>query len=330
MKNVITAILNPEINKKLSENNQINIICKDILYQEAIFEILEKNKNIDFIILNSELPGELKIEEIILKINKYNKKIKIIYLINENEKISEKYIYKKILKKDLDFKTLENIIIGKNINIENKNKKIIFLGNKGVGKSVLVANIGLFLSKEKIKTLIFDFDINKTNYLIFKLKNKKKDENNIIKINSFLYYFGNFNNYYIKKSEIFEIIEKNEFEKILIDSSNDFSENEKIIINNSNKKIFITEPNLVEINKTKNILEKYKSKKIKIDDFEIILNKNNINSIDNNLIKKILKNKIIGKINYSNKFNLLINEKIKENIKSNQITKIIKQIKGEN
>ena len=264
-----------------------------------------------------------------------NKKIKIIYLINENEKIEEKNIYKKIIKNNLDYKILEDIILDKEIILKNskkiKNKKIIFLGNKGAGKSVILANIGLILSKERIKTLIFDFDFNKTNYLIFNLKNKKKDENNIIKINSYLYYFGNFNNYFFKKSEIINIINKfeNKFETILIDSSNDFSENEKILINNSNKKIFITEANLIEINKTKNILDKYKNKKIKSEEFEIILNKNNINSIDNDLLNKILKNKILGKIDYSNKFNLLINEKIKESIKNKQIMKIIKQIKGE-
>ena len=305
------------------------------MYQEAIFEILEKNKEIDFIILDSELPGELKKEEVIFKINKINKKIKIIYLINENEKIKQKNIYKKIIKNNLNYKELEDIILNKEIkekNIEKqKSKKIIFLGNKGSGKSVLLANIGLILSKEKIKTLIIDFDFNKTNYLIFNLKNKNKNENNIIKINSYLYYFGDFNNYFFKKLEIMNIINKfeNEFETILIDSSNNFSREEKILINKLNKKIFITEAYLIEINKTKNILEKYKRKKIKSEEFEIIFNKNNINSIDNNLLNKIFKNKIIGKINYYNKFNLLINEKIKESIKNKQIIKIIKQIKGE-
>ena len=85
MKNIIIATLNSNLNKKLNENKEINIICKDILYKEGIFEILEKNKDIDFIIIDSELPGEFKIEEVIFKINKINRKIKIIYLINENE-----------------------------------------------------------------------------------------------------------------------------------------------------------------------------------------------------------------------------------------------------
>ena len=253
MKNIILATSNFEINKKLRKNKEINIVFKDILYKEAILEVLEKKKELDFIILDSELPGELKNEELILKINKFNKNIKIIYLINENERVKEKYIYKKILKSELNFKILENIILEKESKIEKtkeiKNKKSIFLGNKGSGKSVLVANIGLLLAKEKVKTLIMDFDFNKTNYLIFNLKNKKSDENNIFKINSFLYYFGK----YINKNEICERIYdfENKFEKILIDSSNNFSEDERLLINNSDKKIFITEPNLIEINKTK-------------------------------------------------------------------------------
>lgn len=330
MKNIITAILNPEINKKLNKNKEINVICKDILYQEAIFDVLEKNNNIDFIIINSEIPGDLKKEDIILKINKINKKIKIIYLINENEKIEEKNIYKKILKKELNYKILENIILNKEKIIKKtENKKIIFLGNKGVGKSILLSNISLILSKKKIKIAIIDLDYNKTIYFIFNLKNKKIEKNNSIKINSYLYYFRNFNNYDLKKIELINLLNKleKEFEIILIDSAMDFSENEKILIKNSNKKIFITEANLIEINKTKNILEKYNNKKIKTEDFEIIINKNNINSIDENLVKKIFKNKIIGKIDYYNKFNLLINEKIKEEIKNKKILKIIEQIK---
>lgn len=331
MKNVITAILNPEINLKLNKNKKINVVCKDILYQEAIFEILEKNENIDFIILSSMLPGEEKIEKIITKINNINKNIKIICFENKNEEIVNKNIYKKYLKENLSCELLEKIILNKEEIVKKNNltKKIIFLGNRGSGKSIILANISLILSKQKQKVIILDFDINKTNYLIFNLKNKKAENSGIIKINSYLFYIGNFNKSLLKKQEILKLIEELEknFDFLLIDTSGNFSEIEKILIKNSNKQFFITEANISELKKTKNILQKYKNNKIKSELFQIILNKNNLNSIDDTLIKKIIKNNIIEKIKYSNKFNRIINEKIKEIIERKDFIKIIKKIK---
>ena len=124
MKKVITAILNPEINRKLNKNKKIKIICRDILYQEAIFEILNKNKNIDFIIINSEIPGEEKIENIILKINKINERIKIICFLRKGENISKGKIYKKYLIEQISLKTIENILLEEKNNIILKKKKI--------------------------------------------------------------------------------------------------------------------------------------------------------------------------------------------------------------
>ena len=53
----------------------------------------------------------------------------------------------------------------------------------------------------------------------------------------------------------------------------------------------------------------------------------NINSIDEDIIKKIFKNKkIIGKIKYSKKYNLFINCNIKEIVNKKEFLKIIKNI----
>ena len=64
IKNVITAIGNPMLNNEL-KNEEINILCGDILYKEGIIEYLEKNINADFIVLNDELPGSIDTEELI-------------------------------------------------------------------------------------------------------------------------------------------------------------------------------------------------------------------------------------------------------------------------
>lgn len=57
-----------------------------------------------------------------------------------------------------------------------------------------------------------------------------------------------------------------------------------------------------------NVLEIKKTKKFLINnDIKIILNKLNINSIDEKIIEETLKKEIIGKINYSKSINLFIN-----------------------
>ena len=52
MKTIITAIDNHQIYTELKNNKDIKIIGKDLIYKEAVLEILERNKNIDIIILS--------------------------------------------------------------------------------------------------------------------------------------------------------------------------------------------------------------------------------------------------------------------------------------
>ena len=131
--NIITAILNEKINEELSKQKDITIVCKDILYQEALLEILEKNKNIDFLILNSNLPGERKIIEIIKIIKEKYKKIKIILF---TEKIEEDLCYLKVYKKysikELNKDLIISIIKNKKIKTNNiKKETIAIFGNSG-------------------------------------------------------------------------------------------------------------------------------------------------------------------------------------------------------
>ncbi|MGN1299070.1 MAG: hypothetical protein ACI4UE_03710 [Candidatus Scatovivens sp.] len=338
MKNVITAILNKNINEELKKDSEINLICKDILYQEALLEIIKKNKNIDFLILNSNLPGEKNIIEIIEKIKLENKKIKIIcFFKNNNEEISNIKLYRKYLIEEIDAELIKKIIKNKNPRksklekIKKENHLICILGSEGVGKSVFIANIGLCFSKIKSKTIIIDFDSNNTIKYIFNLKNnkkiKEKIEDYIIKINSNLDYINIFENKF-NKEKINYILEKlkKTYKNIILDNSNNYKYLD-FIIKKSNKKILILEPNIIEIKKTEKILKKHRKY---LNEYFIVLNKININSIDEKIIKKIYKNKkIIGKIKYSNKYNLLINSKIKEIIDKKEYLKIIKYIIGD-
>ena len=80
MKNIITALNNPYINNELKKEKNINIKNKDIIYKEGIIEILEKDKNINLIIINYDLEGKIEIETLIKKIKKINDKIDIIFI----------------------------------------------------------------------------------------------------------------------------------------------------------------------------------------------------------------------------------------------------------
>ena len=79
MKQIITALGNPLLNDKLSEEKEFNILTKDIQYQDGIFEILEKEEKIDFLILSEILLGENKIENLIEHIKEFDKRKMAVY-----------------------------------------------------------------------------------------------------------------------------------------------------------------------------------------------------------------------------------------------------------
>ena len=87
MKTVITAIANPIINNELKKEKNIEVIGNDIQYKDGVIEILEKNIEVNYIILSDILIGEELLINLIRKINEINKNIKIIIILtNENKK----------------------------------------------------------------------------------------------------------------------------------------------------------------------------------------------------------------------------------------------------
>ena len=93
MKKIITAIGNENLNNILKKDNNIKIVINDIQYKEGIIEILEENPDIDFIILNNLIQGEISTEELVNKIIKINKKIKIILILEKYEELTENSLY---------------------------------------------------------------------------------------------------------------------------------------------------------------------------------------------------------------------------------------------
>lgn len=405
--NIITALKNPNINKKIKEKTNFNIIGNDIQYQEGIIEMLEKNGEIDLIIISELLPGEYSFKELIDKIKGIKNNIEMIVILKEkNEEIKNYLISKGIfniffnneitieelikiinqknnIKKEIEIneeiKQLKKIILEKNnkkINLKifnnnkikkiknnlnnymkNKNKKIkqkennkkiiSVVGTGGVGKSSFCTIISKIIKNKKI--LIIDFDIlNSSINSIFGTKKYPKEinekiekiriENLINRIDKNIDILCGtrilIDEDYKKIKEKFtnilnELNDKYDF--IIIDNSSEcFFEYTKEILKKSDLILFLVEPNIIELKKSRNLLDIYINKwKIKKEKINIIFNKTNINSIDDKILKTLFSDfKILGKIKININYNLIINKNIKiinKKIK-NDYLKIIKKL----
>ena len=95
IKRIITALLNNRVNIELTKEENIQVIEKDLLYQDAVIETIESNENIDYLLLNENLPGE-NLNEFINKIEKLQP-IKIILFVDKIKKEQNQFqtqIYK--------------------------------------------------------------------------------------------------------------------------------------------------------------------------------------------------------------------------------------------
>lgn len=184
---------------------------------------------------------------------------------------------------------------------------------------------------ENKKILIIDFDIlNKSIKTIFGVKQKIAEEKENWGNN-------NLNNFIIniskdvdlicgtdvifkdgKKQETEKIINileelKKEYEIIILDTSSEcFMEDNKGIIKYSDFSIFLVEANLIELKKAKRLLEIYINEwKIKKEKINIIFNKYNKKSIDNNILKKLFSDfNILGYLKLNENYNYMINKNI--------------------
>lgn len=216
MTKIVTAIAEENILKKMVRNKLIE--NKNILYREAIIDILKKDKKIDIIIISEKTPGEMNLINLVKNIKKINKKIKIIVIL-ENKKMEETLkkiniidiyynnivsIYKLVenLKekrnKDINLKNkfiniIKNIFKYKQINsIKNKNNIICLFGEDRINKKIIELIIEKKLIIKNKKIIIINLKIN----------NKNKTNKKIIKINK------SKNSYYLITKESYKIKEK--------------------------------------------------------------------------------------------------------------------------
>lgn len=323
------------INKIKIINNNIEIIAilenknnelKDFLKQKNINSIFYNNEiTIDELINVIEEKDKNKKE---MEINKEIKLLKEIILEN-NKKIEQNKKEKKI-NKILSILKEEKIKIIKNSKINNikkfknkinktQNKIISVVGIPGVGKSIFISLFSKNIKHKKI--LIIDFDIyNKSLDLIFGYNTKVQQEKATIKINNNIDLLSKieifFKESYIEKNKIKNILDSfsKKYDLIIIDNTSEYScEHTKEILKNSDSIIFLSDANLIELNKTKKLLEKYINKwKIEKERINVVFNKININSINNKILNNLFSDfNILGKINFSNKYNLIINNNLK-------------------
>ena len=160
MKKVITAIGNEILNKKLKKESDFEVIIEDIQYKEGIIEYLEKDNNIDILIISELLPGNIELKELIEKIKNINSNIEIIvFLENKNTEL-ENYLYAKgiyniFYNNQIEIEEIIKIINNENIEINNELKEIKQMllekqKNKKNNKKVILNKlINVFNKKQK-------------------------------------------------------------------------------------------------------------------------------------------------------------------------------------
>lgn len=282
---------------ELKKEKNIKLIYEDFDSKEKILNYLIKNKNIDYLIINSEINGKLNINKFIKKIININKKI-IIILINKKIKIKTKIKRYIFILDEINIKKIKEIIFMKKI--------INIFGTNGVGKSITSILMGNKLAQKQLKILIINNDkINKEFFQNLGISEDKIMYKNNTDIFNNKINFNNFN-FIIYDNPNIKYLKKEKLEKTI--------------------NIFFSESNLLGIKKTINLINK--NYKIKNNIF-IIFNKYNLNSISLELLKKIFnKFKILGKINYDKKIDIILNKNklVKINKIENDLNEIIEKI----
>ena len=320
MKNIVTALNNSILNERLKNIDEFNILAKDIQYQDGIFEIIESQKEINYLILSEFLPGQYEIKKLIEKIKEKNNYIKIILILENKKEELENYLYAKGIYKIYYNNKVE---IGEIINlIKNDftdNEKIIQeLENL---KSILIRN-NIQINIEDNLVNIKKVEENNLNNVNNKNKIKNKfnqknseTKNNEEKINSF------------SNKKIISILGTSGVGKSIV------SINIANILKRENNKILILDFDILN-NSLHTILgvNKYPKKienKINSTEENINIDENKLDSsLNNNLNKIYIKELIINvekNIDLISGINLLFDSKYE--IESGKIKNILEDLK---
>lgn len=365
MKKVITAIGNPYLNKKIKELEDYDVLVRDIQYQEGVIDIIKLYKKIDLLLISTEII-ENDIETFIKEIKKLSS-AEIVIFFNEEKNIdiallNSNNIYKYFLNDENGYKEFlysinnnQNIIdklkentneLKQNILEEQKLKKSKNLKNNLKQKEKDKFE-KINLKKNKVILIAGEGDVGKTTFLLLFLKYIKEQGLNVLVIDtckndsSINLILGNYikninylkiNNEY-KDKHIFNIhknIEnlKEEYDLILIDTKFSKNDSHKNILFSCDDILFLIEPNILEINKAKNILEIYeKDYEVSKNKIKIIFNKYDKNHICKEILEEIfIDYEILEIINYSSEYSLFIHKNLNVNINENKFKNIYRKI----
>ena len=95
MSKILLAIDNEYIYGSIIKNKQYDFFEKDIVYKEGVIEVLEKNPEINFLIINNCICGCLETKDFITKIKEIRENIEKCEIFNsdyDDEKNNEPLI----------------------------------------------------------------------------------------------------------------------------------------------------------------------------------------------------------------------------------------------
>lgn len=277
MKKIVTAVGNQMINEKLRKESNLQVIGTDIQYQEGIFDILEKENHVDFLILSENIIGQYNMIQLIEKIKLMNSNMKIILIL---EKTNEE---------------LENILIAKGI------YKIIYHNQIKIEDMIYMINH----SENNMESEELKREINNLKKLILensKIKNNQnkiqnemnKENNNYLESN---YFYSRFYNKF--KKIISKVIHKNCLWKNQVHSNQ---------INSKTKEVIsISGPSgvgksIITVNLAKSLI--YEKQKVLMIDFDILNNSLHtilgVKKYPQKIEKQIKRNGIINVDNFEN------------------------------
>lgn len=340
---VITAIGYPHLNQELKKLKKFNIISDDLKTDKEVIEFLEREKNIQFLIVFSKIIVNYTIEEFIEIVKKLQDKIYIIFFNDkqlENNRIDSNNI-KVYTNTDIEEHELETILQEKlQEELSKSSAKLIGIsGNAGIGKStfstVLAKNV------ENKKVLLIDFDLEENNIrTILKIRKKPNESNDIkekiLNISKNLDVLCHLDSFFKTQEPIsfFQIQEmineiKNNYDLIIIDTSSRLEKDyTRKVFYNCDEILFLIEPNILGIKKAKSMLEIIEEDwNISNSKIKIIVNKAGIYQIDDTIIQELFSEiKVVGKIKYNDVYNLMINKNIEKKEVKKEYEKICKKI----
>ena len=342
-RNVVTAIGHSQLNDKLKKIKDFNIVSDDLSTDEEVIELLEREKNIQFLIIFSKIIVHYKIDEFIEIVKKLQDEIYIIFFKEpdlKNDFLDSENI-KIYSNTDIDLEELERSLQQElKKEIKKYSARIIGItGGAGVGKSTFSTVFAKNVENKKV--LLIDFDLEENNVrTILKIRKKPKDscdvKEKIINVTKNLDVLCHLDLHFKIKEQItfFQIQEminelKNNYDLIIFDTSSRLNqEYTRKLLYNCDEILFLIEPNILGIKKAKNMLEVFENDwRISNEKIKLVSNKAGIYQIDKNIIEELFSPiKVIGKVEYNDVYNLLINKNIQKREIKKEYQKIYSKI----